>query len=184
MPKNIIDRRQTINCVFIIVVMIAHTYCRNISNPLQIYTILFCFRQLGLTEMFLPTADFSELSSSGAGKLRVSSMKHKTYVDVNEKGTEAAAVTGKSLHKSLHRTLFEIFQNLYFFFDLLIRFCNRCHHRELQSGIRSKRHQESQVPRVSSVLVHHQERQRHHFHGQTIQPDSLKLNTIIDITIQ
>lgn len=46
--------------------------------------------------MFSPTADFSELSSSGAGKLRVSSMKHKTYVDVNEKGTEAAAVTGKS----------------------------------------------------------------------------------------
>ncbi|CAI6368264.1 unnamed protein product [Macrosiphum euphorbiae] len=54
-------------------------------------------QKLGLTEMFLPTADFSELSSSGAGKLRVSSMKHKTYVDVNEKGTEAAAVTGATI---------------------------------------------------------------------------------------
>lgn len=54
-------------------------------------------QNLGCTEMFTPSADFSELSSSAAGKLRVSSMKHKTYVDVNEDGTEAAAVTGASI---------------------------------------------------------------------------------------
>jgi len=70
--------------------------------------------------MFSPTADFSELSSSGTGKLMVSSMKHKTYVDVNEKGTEAAAVTGKSSR----RTSSEILRHSsYFFFDLLVRFC-------------------------------------------------------------
>lgn len=45
--------------------------------------------------MFSTRADFSELSTSAPGKLRVSSMKHKTYVDVNEEGTEAAGVTGK-----------------------------------------------------------------------------------------
>ncbi|XP_015380516.1 PREDICTED: leukocyte elastase inhibitor-like [Diuraphis noxia] len=54
-------------------------------------------QKLGCTEMFSPSADFSELSSSAAGNLRVSSMKHKTYVDVNEDGTEAAAVTGVSI---------------------------------------------------------------------------------------
>jgi serpin B len=54
-------------------------------------------KKLGCTEMFSPTADFSELSSSATGKLRVSSIKHKTYVDVNEKGTEAAAITGATI---------------------------------------------------------------------------------------
>lgn len=53
--------------------------------------------KLGCTDMFTPNADFSELSSSAAGKLKVSAMKHKTYVDVNENGTEAAAVTGVSI---------------------------------------------------------------------------------------
>lgn len=45
--------------------------------------------------MFTPKADFSGLSSSGAGNLKVSDIKHKSLVDVNEQGTEAAAVTGK-----------------------------------------------------------------------------------------
>jgi serpin B len=54
--------------------------------------------------MFSPRADFSELSESASGKLRVSSMKHKSFVDVNEEGTEAAAVTGED-----HRTPFDIF---------------------------------------------------------------------------
>jgi len=68
--------------------------------------------------MFSPRADFSELSKSAPGKLRVSSIKHKAFVDVNEDGTEAAAVTGKE-----HRTLFDIdiFDlSCYSFFFILI----------------------------------------------------------------
>jgi len=80
------------NCVLSVLIIATH-HRHNISS---IRNIEFCFRQLGCTEMFSSSADFSELSSSAPGKLKVSSMKHKTYVDVNEDGTEAAAVTGKS----------------------------------------------------------------------------------------
>jgi len=54
-------------------------------------------KKLGCTDMFSLSADFSELSTSASGKLRVSSMKHKAFVDVNEEGTEAAAVTGANI---------------------------------------------------------------------------------------
>ncbi|CAH1713878.1 unnamed protein product [Aphis gossypii] len=53
--------------------------------------------KLGCTDMFSSSADFSELSKSAPGKLRVSSIKHKAFVDVNEDGTEAAAVTGANV---------------------------------------------------------------------------------------
>lgn len=46
---------------------------------------------LGLASAFSPTADFSGISSEPGFAL--SEVLHKTYVDVNEKGTEAAAVT-------------------------------------------------------------------------------------------
>lgn len=55
----------------------------------------YCFWQLGATDLFTEAADFSNLSPSSAGKLKVGDIKHKTYVDVNENGTEAAGVTGK-----------------------------------------------------------------------------------------
>jgi serpin B len=45
---------------------------------------------LGLTTAFGPAADFSRISSSS---LFVSQIKHQAFVDVNEQGTEAAAVT-------------------------------------------------------------------------------------------
>lgn len=47
--------------------------------------------------MFTPEADFSLMSSSGARNLKVNSIKHKSFVEVDEKGTEAAAVTGKNI---------------------------------------------------------------------------------------
>ncbi|HNQ67207.1 MAG TPA: serpin family protein [Bacteroidales bacterium] len=48
--------------------------------------------ELGMTDLFNPNmADLSGIN--GTGGLFVSKVKHKTYIDVTEKGTEAAAVT-------------------------------------------------------------------------------------------
>ena len=46
---------------------------------------------LGLGVAFTSSADFTNINQGG--KLLISEVKHKTYVDVNEEGTEAAAVT-------------------------------------------------------------------------------------------
>jgi serpin B len=45
--------------------------------------------QLGMGVAFQDNADLSGIGKS----LKISEVKHKTYVDVNEEGTEAAAVT-------------------------------------------------------------------------------------------
>lgn len=52
-----------------------------------------CFpcAQMGFGSMFTDGADFSGLTSS---KLKVSKVLQKTYFEINENGTEAAAVTG------------------------------------------------------------------------------------------
>jgi serpin B len=47
-------------------------------------------KAMGMPEAFTPQADFSNL---GPGSLAISQVLHKTYIDVNEEGTEAAAVT-------------------------------------------------------------------------------------------
>ncbi|XP_050430575.1 uncharacterized protein LOC126839339 [Adelges cooleyi] len=60
----------------------------NLQKPLK---------QLGCSTMFTSDADLSKLSASETGKLMVSDIVHKTYVDVNEEGTEAAAITGANL---------------------------------------------------------------------------------------
>jgi serpin B len=46
---------------------------------------------MGMPLVFAPQADFSGISSE---RLYIGWVKQKTYVDVNEEGTEAAAVTG------------------------------------------------------------------------------------------
>lgn len=46
---------------------------------------------LGMTTPFGDTADFSDITKETA--LKISDVTHKTFIDVNEEGTEAAAVT-------------------------------------------------------------------------------------------
>ncbi len=51
-------------------------------------------QSLGMQQAFdAATADFSKMSASGAKELFITAVKHKTYVRVDEKGTEAAAAT-------------------------------------------------------------------------------------------
>lgn len=47
--------------------------------------------EMGMLNAFTPEADFSGISS--ASNIYISRVIHKTYIDVNEEGTEAAAVT-------------------------------------------------------------------------------------------
>ncbi len=55
-------------------------------------------RELGMTDAFdAELADFSRMGSSEQGPLYVGGMLHKTFVDVNEEGTRAAAATTVSM---------------------------------------------------------------------------------------
>ncbi len=53
-------------------------------------------RRLGVAEAFSRRADFSGITE--AERLRISAVAHKAYVDVDEKGTEAAAATAVVFH--------------------------------------------------------------------------------------
>jgi len=46
---------------------------------------------MGMGVAFSATADFTKINK--AGQLQISEVKHKSFVEVNEQGTEAAAVT-------------------------------------------------------------------------------------------
>lgn len=51
-------------------------------------------KAMGMNVAFSDDADFSSMGTgSGGAPLKISTVLHKTYVDVNEEGTEAAAVT-------------------------------------------------------------------------------------------
>ena len=55
-------------------------------------------RELGMTDAFdAELADFSRMGSSEQGPLYVGGVLHKTFVDVNEEGTRAAAATTVSM---------------------------------------------------------------------------------------
>lgn len=56
---------------------------------------------LGVTDAFDPErADFSRMGTCESGPLSVGMVLHKTYIDVNEGGTRAAAVTGIGMDES------------------------------------------------------------------------------------
>lgn len=59
-----------------------------IENDMPLNDML---KELGMVDAFTPKADFSKMTERA---LMISSVKQKTYVDVTEKGTEAAAITG------------------------------------------------------------------------------------------
>lgn len=57
-------------------------------------------KELGMVSAFNQEADFSRITSE---ELFISKVKHKTYVKVNEEGTEAAAVTSIGMETVSHK---------------------------------------------------------------------------------
>jgi serpin B len=62
-------------------------------------------KAMGMNVAFSPAADFSKICDGG---LVISEVKHKTYVDVNEQGTEAAAATAVEFKRGSRSAVFTV----------------------------------------------------------------------------
>lgn len=54
---------------------------------------------MGIKSIFDSSADLSKMTESNSKDLYVSSINHKSYIEVNEKGTKASAATNASINK-------------------------------------------------------------------------------------
>ncbi|XP_051860072.1 serine protease inhibitor 42Dd-like isoform X3 [Drosophila albomicans] len=70
------------------------------------------FEQLGMSEMFSDKADFSRMITSPE-QLKVSKIFHKAVIDVNERGTEAAAATAMIAELARSRIFLQEPKNFY-----------------------------------------------------------------------
>ncbi|NMF59771.1 serpin family protein [Pseudanabaena yagii] len=69
-------------------------------------------KSLGMQIAFSPSADFRNLTSSASS---ISEVRHKTFVDVNEEGTEASAATSVRVFRGASRTFQMIIDRPFFF---------------------------------------------------------------------
>jgi len=83
----------------------------NIECELELKQVL---KILGMQIAFSPAADFRYLTASASS---ISEVRHKTFVDVNEEGTEASAATSVQVSRGASRP-FQMIINRPFFFTI------------------------------------------------------------------
>ena len=82
-------------------------YDKSLKNTLQ---------QMGMRTSFTKRANFTGINS--LGKIKISEVKHKTFIEVNEEGTEAAAATSVRMMFMSARPVFRMFVNRPFVFAI------------------------------------------------------------------
>jgi serpin B len=68
------------------------------------YDLIPTLKDMGMTEAFAPGADFSGMDGTDDGIPWIDVVAHKTFISVDEYGTEAAAGTGMVMTLGMHNT--------------------------------------------------------------------------------